>query len=51
MARKRVEGRSHTVMQVSWKLIEVLASMQKYGESYEDVIWRLLKENVESDSE
>jgi|GEM_PF-4214359 len=48
MARKRIPGKTHTIMRVSWKLIETLSDMEKYNETHEDVIWRLLKENVES---
>ncbi len=47
MARKRNPKNTHTIMRVSWELIETLSDMEKYNESHEDVVWRLIKENSE----
>ncbi len=45
MARKRIEGRKNSVMQASWELLDTLGLMGKHNESYEDIIWRLIKEH------
>ena len=46
MVKRRNKGK--TCMRASWKLIDFIKSKALYGESLEDVVWRLIKNKEEN---